>query len=227
MVYQAGEMVMDNILGHQADLSNDYIERISRTKNIAVDCEMGGLNPHRDLLYLVQVADENNNVVLVKTRYWDEAKNLKSVLVNKEITKIFHFALMDCAFLDRYMSISIENVFCTKIASKLARTYSNSHSLGSLLEELLGLEKEKKMQTSYWGGDITQEQMQYAANDVKYLMRIKDRLESILAEKGSLSSGLTYLELNSQCQQFIPTLTQLWLNGWDFGVEDPKSVFGH
>jgi len=212
----------------QSDLSPADMERILQSDMIAVDCEMGGLNPHRDLLYLVQISDQNNTPNLIKTQHWEQAENLKSILTNKKITKIFHFAIMDCAFLNRYMSINVESAYCTKIASKLARTYSNSHSLSALLEDLLGLTKDKKAQTSYWGRQvISQEQIEYAINDVKHLVSVKKELENILEDKGTLPTGMTYVELNRQCQQFIPTLTHLWLNGWDFGKEDSESVFGH
>lgn len=211
----------------QNDLSTLDLKRISNSGIVAIDCEMGGLNPNRDQLYLVQISDRHDVVNLIKTSQWQEAENLKSILMNKKIIKVFHFAIIDNAFLNKHLSIVVENSYCTKIASKLARTYSDSHGLGSLLEDLLGLAKDKKLQTSYWGGQITKEQIQYAIKDVKYLIKIKDKIESILAEKGALPTGITYLELNNKCQQFIPTLTQLWLNGWDFGIEDPKSVFGH
>jgi len=211
----------------QNDLTNLDLERISKSGIVAIDCEMGGLNPNRDQLYLVQISDRNDVVNLIKTSQWHQAVNLKSIMVSKNIIKVFHFAIIDNSFLNKHLSIVVENAYCTKIASKLARTYSDSHGLGSLLEDLFGLEKDKKLQTSYWGGHITKEQTQYAIKDVKHLIKIKSKLESILAEKGTLPTGITYLELNNKCQQFIPALTQLWLNGWDFGIEDPKSVFGH
>ena len=120
LVTQSGDVMMDKYFDLQTDLSFEDLERISRAKTIAVDCEMGGLNPHRDLMYLVQISDSDNNINLIKTSSWGKAENLKKVLLNKNITKIFHFAIMDCAFLSRYMSIIVEGAYCTKIASKLA-----------------------------------------------------------------------------------------------------------
>jgi ribonuclease D len=227
MFVQAGEKPMGMTYEIQSDLSNQDVERISKTKIVAVDCEMAGLNPHRDPLYLVQLCDMDNTVNIVRTTMWPQAENLKSILCDGRLIKVFHFAIMDCAFLNKYLSIVVENAYCTKIASKLARTYSNSHSLNTLLEDLLGLTKDNKSQMSYWGRqNLSNEQVQYALTDVKHLLKIKNELEIVLAEKGTLPTGITYTELNRQCQQFVPALTHLWLNGWDFGKEDSISIFG-
>lgn len=218
---------MDEHIVLQTDLSFEDVERISKAKTIAVDCEMGGLNPHRDQLYLVQIADSEHKVNLMRSNHWPQAENLKRILSDENIVKVFHFAIMDCAFLNINLSIKVRNPYCTKIASKLARTYSDSHSLKNLLDDLLGQTMDKKSQTSFWGRQkLSQEQLQYAINDTYYLIEIKHELETILEEKGMLATGITYSDLNLHCQQFIPTLVHLWLNGWDFGKEMPESLFG-
>jgi ribonuclease D len=209
------------------DLSKSDVARISESKIIAVDCEMAGLNPHRDPLYLVQICDRDRIVNIVKTRNWLKAVNLQKVLCDPNITKVFHFAIMDCGFILKQLHVLVQSVYCTKIASKIARTYASSHSLSSLLEELLGIVVDKKQQTTFWGKDqITPEQLDYAVNDIKHLLEIKERLELIMREKGALPTGISYCELNNKCQECIPVLVHLWVNGWDFGKEDPVSIFG-
>ena len=211
----------------QPDLTDEDLERLSTTSAVAVDCEMGGLNPHRDLLYLVQLCDENDKIYIIRTDDWDRAVNLKRLFTLASLTKVFHFAIMDCAFILCHCHISVESAYCTKIASKLARTYTSTHSLTNLLEDMLGVKIEKKLQTSFWGNEeISQAQLEYAANDVRYLLGIRQKLETMLQLKGTLPSGTSYMELNAHCQAIIPDLVHLWLNGWDFGKEDINSIFG-
>jgi ribonuclease D len=209
------------------DLTEDELAKISEAGVVAIDCETGGLNPHRDNLYLVQLANINGEIKIIRTNDWNQVKNLKKLLSDNKIAKVFHFAIMDCAFLMLHLKIPVKQAYCTKIASKLARTYSSSHSLSSLVKEFFGITIDKTLQTSFWGSvEISSAQITYASDDVKYLLDIKNNLEKILKEKGSLASGITYLELDQICQATIPTLTHLWINGWDFGKEDPNSVFG-
>jgi ribonuclease D len=211
----------------QRDLSDDELNRLLEAKIVAVDCEMGGLNPYRDSLYLIQLCDPNGTVNIIKTRDWLSATNLKELFVSVGVMKVFHFAIMDCGFILNHCKVSIQNPYCTKIASKLARTYSNTHSLSSLMEDFLKVKPDKTCQTSFWGWDeISKEQKEYAENDVRHLLTIRQRLEEILAVKGMLPTGISYLEMNTLCQGFIPSLVHLWVNGWDFGKEDPNSVFG-
>jgi ribonuclease D len=210
-----------------SDITEHDLNRFSEAGIVAIDCETGGLNPLRDNLYLVQLADINGEIKIIKTTDWHQAKNLRSLLCDDKITKVSHFAVMDCGFLMLHLDIDIKGAYCTKIASKIARTYSSSHSLSSLIKEFFDFTIDKKLQTSFWGSaEISSAQMAYAANDVKYLLDIKNKLERILEEKGSLVSRMTYSELNRNCQATIPLLTHLWVNGWDFGKEDPNSVFG-
>ena len=209
------------------DLTESDLARLRAAKTVALDCEMTGLNPNRDLLCLVQLSDGADPTLIVKTQDWTQAANLRALLLDPAVTKIFHFAIMDCGFLVKHVGVMPVNVYCTKIASKLARTYSPEHGLSSLVSELLGIDMDKTQQTTFWGGALTERQLQYAARDVAYLIEIRQRLEKILKQKGVLPTGITYYELNLKCQAFIPTLTHLWVNGWDFGREDRSSVFGH
>lgn len=210
------------------DLSEADLERLHSAHTAALDCEMTGLNPNRDLLCLVQISDGADPTLIVKTQDWSKASNLRAMLVDPAVTKIFHFAIMDCAFLLNYVGAMPVNVYCTKIASKLARTYSPEHGLAALVSELLDIEMDKSQQTTFWGSDdLTERQLVYASRDVAYLIEIREKLEKILKKKGMLPTGISYKDLNLKCQAFIPTLVHLWVNGWDFGREDRSSVFGH
>jgi ribonuclease D len=134
---------------------------------------------------------------------------------------------MDCAFLFTKVHQQVVNAYCTKIASKISRTYSSSHSLSSIVGELFNVKIDKQMQTSFWGDeDISEERREYLISDCRYLLDLKHKLEEIMDKKGSLTTGISYRELNQNCQAFIPTLVHLWVNGWDFGKEDQDSVFG-
>ncbi len=211
----------------QEDLSEADLSRLYSANLVAVDCEMAGLNPRRDPLYLVQLCDAHHNINILRTADWHQARRLKEVLLSPVIQKVFHFAIMDCAFLTANLGAPVQNAYCTKIASKIARTYAATHSLSTLAEELLGNPIDKKQRTTFWGSDeLTAAQIEYAIQDVVNLLEIKERLEAIMSRKGQLPDGITYLELNQACQHFIPTLVHLWTNGWDFGKEDPASIFG-
>jgi ribonuclease D len=212
----------------QEDLSADDLDRLLGSRTIAVDTELTGLNPNRDLLCLVQIAAAERNASFIKTRNWMECANLKRLLIDPAVVKIFHFALADCSFLLTNLGVIVQGAYCTKIASKIARTYSPEHSLGVLVKEFFRQELDKSQTSTDWlRDDLTPEQLKYAANDVLYLIDLKRELEAILARKGNLPTGQTYAELNARCQAFIPNLVQLSVNGWDFGREDRNSVFGY
>ena len=212
----------------QEDLTSEDLERLRRAAVIAVDTELTGLNPHRDLLCLVQIADGDSNVNFLKTPDWTRSINLKTLLQDPGVTKIFHFAVADCSFFLSRLGVTVEGAYCTKIASKIARTYSPEHSLSVLVKEFFRVELDKSQTSTDWlRDDLTPEQLKYAANDVLYLIDLKRELEAILMRKGSLPTGLTYTEMNNRCQAFIPDLVHLSVNGWDFGREDRSSVFGY
>jgi ribonuclease D len=211
----------------QSDLSENDLLRLRACSELAVDCEMTGLNPHRDLLCVVQLCDSNGEINIIKTREWSNAKNLQCILNDTSITKVFHFAIMDCAFLYLYLNMHLDNIYCTKIASKIARTYAPKHSLTELTKEFLSIDLDKRSGVTFWCAEqLTPEQIDYAANDVIYLLDCKKHLEQLLEQKGVLKTGLSYRELNERTQKMVPTLVYLWVNGWDFGKEDTSSIFG-
>jgi ribonuclease D len=212
----------------QEDLAQSDLDRLRKAKTAAVDTELTGLNPNRDRLCLVQICDSSGAVNLVKSGNWRNAFRLKSFLEDSAVTKVFHFALMDCCFLQVHLGIEVQGVYCTKLASKLARTYSSEHSLHALLKEYFGIEVDKSRQTSDWlSPTLTPEQLEYAVGDVVRLLELRNRLDDLLIRKGTLPTGITYMELNNRCQRFVTTLVHLAVNGWKFGLEDPDSVFGH
>ena len=210
------------------DLREEDLRQIREGGIVAVDTETTGLNPHRDTLCLVQLCDSQGNVFFVKNKEWHNSPNLKILLSDDKVTKVFHFALFDCTMLLQHLDIETRNIYCTKIASKIVRTYSPEHSLSSLVLELLDMKLDKSQQSTDWFAEsLTDKQLTYAANDVLWLVQTKSILDHKIKERGFLPSGLSYYELNLRCQAFIPTLIHLWLNGWDFGNENRASIFSH
>ena len=162
---------------HKIDLPDDLIFR----DKIAIDCEFMGLNVERDRLCLVQISNGKNDAHIIqldKDKY--NAPNLKKILINKNINKIFHYARSDLLFIKKYLEIDVENINCSKIASKLSRTFSDKHGLKDLIKEFIGVDISKQLQSSDFGGDLTDKQLKYCANDVIYLHKIFEGLEKIL-----------------------------------------------
>ena len=160
---------------------NDLPGEIQFSDKIAIDCEFMGLNVERDRLCVVQISSGSNDahvIKLDKDNY--SAPNLKKILINKKINKIFHFARADLLFLKKYLNVNIENVDCTKIASKIARTFTDKHGLKDLIKEFIGIDISKQLQTSDFGGELSEKQLQYCARDVIYLHKIYDSLKKIL-----------------------------------------------
>lgn len=190
---------------HQGDLPQEVV----LNGDLAIDTEAMGLSLNRDRLCLLQISDGNGDAHLIqfsKDQY--DCPNLKQVLTDRNRIKIFHFARFDVAIIQRYLNIDIENIFCTKIASKLCRTYTDSHSLKELCKELLGVSISKQQQTSDWGAEILSlEQLEYAASDVLYLHQLRNRLLLMLKRE-------TRVELALEVFKFIPVRAKLdWL-GW-------------
>ena len=183
---------------------------------IALDSETMGLNPKRDKLCLVQISNGDEICHLVKIDLSNEKPlNLIKILKNNKIQKIFHFARFDVAVFKYNFKIRIKNIYCTKIASKLVRTYTDKHGYKDLCGELLGKSISKTEQSSDWGGELTKEQQKYAATDVLYLHKIKDKLDSmLLREKRS--------KLAKACFDFIQYRTDLDINGWS-----EQDIFKH
>lgn len=177
---------------------------------VAVDTETMGLITPRDRLCLVQISDGGGDEHLVRfapgSSY--DAPNLKAVLADENRLKLYHFARFDLAAIEHYLGVMAAPVFCTKIASKLTRTYTDRHGLKNLVEELLGESISKQQQSSDWGApDISEAQRDYAASDVRFLHRMKDILDERLAREGRA-------ELAQSCFDFLPTRARLDLAGW-------------
>ena len=161
--------------------NEDLPDELTLSDNIAVDCEFMGLNVERDGLCLVQISTGKNDAHIVKlNRENYNAPNLKKILINEKINKIFHFARADLLFIKKYLKVDVENVNCTKIMSKLARSYSDKHGLKDLVKEFTNNDINKSLQSSDFGGDLTEKQLQYCARDVIYLHKIFNSLKKIL-----------------------------------------------
>lgn len=191
---------------HKGDLP----ENLTFPSIVAIDTETMGLNFTRDKLCLVQISFGDNNAHLVQVGgdIGYDAKNLKKLLKNKNIIKIFHYARFDVAMLKKYLGVLCKSIYCTKIASKLARTYTDRHGLKELCKELLNIEISKQQQSSDWGSSVlSKNQINYAANDVLYLHAIKEKLDNILERENRL-------QLANSLFKFIPTRVTLDLLGW-------------
>jgi len=198
---------------HQGDLP----DRLTFGDSVAVDTETMGLDPRRDRLCLVQLSAGDGNCHLVQFaqgRY--DAPNLKRLLTDPAVTKLFHFARFDMATLRRHLGIDCRPVYCTKIASRLTRTYTDRHGLKDLCKELLGVDLSKQQQSSDWGrSTLSKEQIEYAASDVLYLHRIRDILSDMLRRESRMP-------LAEAAFAFLPTRVALDLGG--FGDVD---IFAH
>ena len=176
---------------------------------VAVDCEMMGLNPIRDRLCLVQLSAGDGICHLVRFNRGEyNAPNLKSLLADSEVTKIFHFARGDIGVLFAYLEVLTAPIYCTKIASKLVRTFTQHHNLKTLCREFLGIELSKQQTCTDWGAEnLTEEQLEYAALDVLYLHKIKEELDKMLIREDRV-------ELSKACFEFLPSRAVLDLAGW-------------
>jgi ribonuclease D len=177
---------------------------------VAIDTETLGLNPHRDRLCLAQLSGGDgvcHAVQFAAGQY--AAPNLKKLLADPGTTKLFHFARFDIAMFRQYLGVETRPVYCTKIASKLVRTYTDKHGLKDLVRELLNVDLSKEQQSSDWGAkELTEKQLAYAANDVAYLHQLKTALDAMLAREGR--TGLA-----QACFDFLPSRAALDLAGWE------------
>src|ERR1700761_787765 len=202
---------------HRGDLPD-----ITRyTDSVAIDTETMGLQPHRDRLCVVQLSNGDGSADVVQLpkdhgRGSADAPNLKALLANPKITKILHFARFDLSALFNALGVMPQPVYCTKIASRLTRTYTDRHGLKDLVRELLNIDLSKQQQSSDWGGQVLSEaQLSYAASDVLHLHALRERLDAMLAREGRT-------ELAQACFGFLPTRARLDLDGWE--LED---IFAH
>lgn len=208
------------------DLTDIELKELLSFSEVALDTETAGLNPWRDPLYLVQICDPGGKICLVKTENWREAKNLIFFL-RSDTQKVIHNALFDCCMLMTNTGIEVNNPYCTRLASKISRTYAKSHSLVSNLQDLLNIEIPKEMQSSDWSGELSKSQLEYAKNDVINLLEVKRRQEELLMRRRPLPSGITPVEINRQIQKMIPILVQLKLNGWNLEGGTEATIFGY
>jgi len=187
----------------------DLPEGLKLGTRVAVDSETMGLNPHRDALCVVQLSagDGDAHVVQLDRNTYD-APRLKALLADESVLKIFHFARFDIAVFKRWLGVETRPLYCTKIASRLSRTYTDRHSLKDLARELLGVELSKQQQSSDWGAEtLSEAQVDYAASDVLYLHAIREKLDAMLAREGR--AGLA-----KACFDFLPARAWLDLDGW-------------
>jgi len=175
---------------------------------VAIDTETMGLDPHRDRLCLVQLSEGDGSAVLVQFAGDYAAPELKRLLADDSVLKLFHFGRFDMAVLKHFLGVMPQPVYCTKVASKLARTFTDRHGLKDLCKELLGIELSKQQQSSDWGAaELTPDQLAYAASDVLYLHALRERLDAMLRREGR--EGLA-----RACFEFLPTRAELDLRGW-------------
>jgi ribonuclease D len=176
--------------------------------SVAIDTETMGLDPYRDRLCLVQLSEGDGRAVLVQLSGNYDAPELKRLLADESVLKIFHFGRFDMAVLKHYLGVMPRPVYCTKVASKLARTFTDRHGLKDLCRELLGIELSKQQQSSDWGApELTPEQLVYAASDVLHLHALRAKLDAMLRREGR--EGLA-----RACFEFLPTRAELDLRGW-------------
>ncbi|MBD2595394.1 ribonuclease D [Nostoc sp. MBR 210] len=187
------------------DINDSTLSEYLKAEAIAVDTETMGLLPQRDRLCLVQLCNSEGKVTAIRiARGQTESPNLKQLLEAKNVLKIFHFARFDVATLRHNLGIYVQPVFCTKIASKLARTYTNRHGLKDVVQELEQVELDKSAQSSDWGNaaNLTEAQLSYAANDVRYLINIQHKLSEMLKREERW-------QLAQECFQVLPTIVAL------------------
>jgi ribonuclease D len=177
---------------------------------VAIDTETLGLNPFRDRLCLAQLSSGDGVCHAVQFAAGEyAAPNLKKMLADPNTTKLFHFARFDIAMFRRWLGVDCQPIYCTKIASKLVRTYTDRHGLKDLVREILGVDLSKEQQSSDWGAaDLTEKQLAYAAGDVAYLHQLKTALDKMLEREGRT-------HLAKACFDFLPSRAELDLAGWD------------
>ena len=197
---------MNGITLHKGDLPAD----LDLGREVAVDTEAMGLDPYRDQLCVVQLSsgDGKAHVVQLDRKGGYDCPNLKALLSDTGTLKLFHFARFDVAMMKKWLGVDCAPVFCTKIASKLARTYTDRHGLKDVSKELAGVDMSKAQQSSDWGAeDLSDAQLQYAASDVLHLHKIKNKLTEMLEREGRMA-------LAQSCFDFLPVRAALDLAGW-------------
>lgn len=198
-------MILQDFQVSDRDLSDVALGQYLESTAIAVDTETMGLLPQRDRLCLLQLCNPEGKVTAIRiAKGQTDAPNLKTLLSAANVVKVFHFARFDLATLRAYLGIQVHPVFCTKIASKLARTYTNRHGLKDVVQELEQVELDKSAQSSDWGNaaNLSEAQLSYAANDVRYLLSVQQKLTEMLEREERW-------ELAQQCFEVLPTIVSL------------------
>ena len=190
---------------HRGDLPAD----LDLGDMVAIDSETMGLNPRRDRLCLIQLSAGDGNAHLVQFGQGEyEAPHLKALLTDESVTKLFHYARFDLAMIEQHLGVACQPIYCTKVASRLTRTYTDRHGLKDLCREILGIDLSKQQQSSDWGAAVlTRHQIEYAASDVLHLHALKARLDEMLAREGREA-------LAAACFGFLPIRARLDLEGW-------------
>jgi ribonuclease D len=212
-----------------SDIPDNLLELYLSKQEIAIDSEFHGLRLYRDEVCLIQICDDKKNVCLVKPDTNKVPPNLKKLLTDSGVTKIFHFAISDVSFIKTSLDIEVTPFCCTKVMSKLIRTYTQGHGLKDLSLELLGHEINKEQQQTNWSKtNLTQKQLEYAAKDVLDLIQIYKKLSQMMDNRPPLSTGTTIRELNIKAQSMLPGLVELLIHG--YGDKDGgwgSSLFSH
>ena len=198
-----------DIKTHKDDLPSD----LNLGNEIAVDTEAMGLELKRDPLTLVQISTGNNDCHIINLNRKDyKAKNLVKILEDEKVNKIFHFARFDVAVLKLYLGANVKNIYCTKVSSKLARTFSEKHGLKDLVKEIIGVDMSKQMQSSDWGAEkLSEKQLKYAASDCIYLHQLKRELNKMLVRENRM-------ELFKKCMKFLNTRVDLDLADYKIDI---------
>ena len=212
-----------------ADISDKMLEMYLEESEIAIDTELHGLKLYRDEICLVQICDDKKNVCLVRPNPEIIPTNLKRLLTDPNVIKVFHFALSDVAFFKTSMDIEVTPFRCTKVMSKIIRTYTQGHGLKDLSLELLGHDLNKDQQQTNWAQNkLSNKQLEYAANDVLELIEIYRKLNDMIDKREPLSTGTTVCELNIKAQAVLPCLIDLLVHGYgDKNGGWESSLFSH
>ena len=211
------------------DIPEGIFNNFMKLEKIAVDTELHGLTMNRDQICLVQLCDQEEQVCLVRPKRGGGYSRLKALMENKDVLKVFHFALTDVAFFRTSLNIEVTPFCCTKVMSKLIRTYTQNHGLKDLHMELLGIQMEKEQQQTNWAeSDLSQNQLKYAANDVLRLLEIFERLQKMIISRNRLPGGKTISELNETAQSMLPGMVELLVHGYgDLDRGWQTSLFSH
>jgi len=197
------------------DIPDDMFDEFKTASELGVDCEMMGLNPNRDRLCLVQIAKENGPCALIQIDESKKPERLASLFENQNIIKIFHYARADCSFLKVRLNIEVKNIYCTKLASRIARTYTERHGLKELVKEFSGDNLDKSITSTDWGRpELTDDQLLYAQGDVLYLFLLRRSLNEILQREGRF-------ELFTKALSFLPARIEFDTHGFD------DNIFNH